>query len=69
MIFDDCTIYDNCEPAGVELPKTNIPDKVLKELGLTKKNSKIDVFTELCERAIIEKGIDKLKNNKVYYKR
>ena len=37
MIFDDCTIYDNCEPAGVELPKTNIPDKVLKELGLTKK--------------------------------
>ena len=69
MIFDDCTIYDNCEPAGVELPKTNIPDKVLKVLGLTKKNSKIDVFTELCERAIIEKGIDKLKNNKVYYKR
>lgn len=69
MIFDDCSIYDNCEPAGVELPKTHIPKKVLHDLELTEDSSKLDVFRELCERAIIEKGINKLSNNKAYYKR
>ena len=61
MIFDDCSIYDDCEPAGVELPKTHIPKKVLHDLELTEDSSKLDVFRELCERAIIEKGINKLR--------
>ena len=69
MIFDDCTIYDDYEPAGVELPKTHIPEQVLSDLGLNKNSSKVDVFSELCERAIVDKGINKLSNKDVYYQR
>ena len=41
MIFDDCTIYNDYEPAGVELPTTYIPERVLSDLGLNKNSSKI----------------------------
>ena len=34
MIFKDFTDYDDCEPAGVELPKTPVNEKVLSGIGL-----------------------------------
>ena len=69
MIFDDCTVYDDCEPAGVELPKTSISKDILNDLGLNDESSNLDVVKNLCRKGLLEKGINKLSNKKDYYDR
>ena len=38
-MFEDFSIYDDCEPLGVELPKTSVSETVLKSIDLDKKSS------------------------------
>ena len=65
MIFDDCTVYDDCEPAGVELPKTSISKDILNDLGLNDESSNLDVVKNLCRKGLLEKVINKLSNKKI----
>ena len=69
MIFDDCTIYDDCEPAGVELPKTVVKSSKLKEIGLSSDSSTKEILYELARKGLKEKGITKLKNKDIYFER
>ncbi len=69
MIFDDCTIYDDCEPAGVELPKTIVKSSKLKEIGLNADSSTKEILYELARKGLREKGITKYKNKDVYFER
>tara|TARA_Y100000401_G_scaffold116649_1_gene122960 strand:+ start:802 stop:3384 length:2583 start_codon:yes stop_codon:yes gene_type:complete len=69
MIFDDCTIYDDCEPAGVELPKTIVKPSKLKEIGLNADSSTKEILYELARKGLREKGITKYKNKDIYFER
>jgi len=69
MIFDDCTVYDNCEPAGVELPKTIVKPSKLKEIGLSSDSSTKEILYELARKGLREKGITKYSNKDIYFQR
>ena len=61
MNFKEFSIYDNCEPAGVELPKIFVEESVLKSIdpSLDKNSSSFDLLKALSRNAIISKGINK----------
>jgi DNA polymerase-3 subunit alpha len=69
MIFDDFSDYDDCEPAGVELPHTPVDSKVLAGLGLSDDSSNKEIMFELARKGLRDKGISKFDNKKVYYDR
>lgn len=69
MIFKDFTEYDDCEPAGVELPKTPVNEKTLKELGLNSDSSNKEIMYELARKGLRDKGITSYKNKEVYFNR
>ena len=69
MIFDDCTVYDDCEPAGVELPKTIVKPSKLKEIGLSSDSSTKEILYELARKGLREKGITKYSNKDIYFQR
>ena len=61
--------YEHCVPPGVLLPQIQIEKKYYKELNLKEDISNFDFLRELCLKGIRDKGVDKLKNKKVYYAR
>ncbi|MDB4314590.1 DNA polymerase III subunit alpha [bacterium] len=71
MIFKEFEIYDNCEPAGVELPKIEVSGEELKSIDskLNSKSSSLDILSSLSRKGIKDRGIDKYKNKKEYYDR
>lgn len=69
VMFEDFTIYDDCEPAGVELPKTIVDLKKLKEIGLGPDSSTKDILYELARKGLRDKGITKYENKNDYYQR
>ena len=68
-MFEDFTTYDDCEPAGVELPKTLVHQKVLDSIGLNSDSSTKEIMYELTRRALREKGFVKKSNKSVYFER
>lgn len=68
-MFEEYTAYNDCEPAGLELPKINVPQEVLVELGLEEGASSKQVLEALVKQGIEKKGINKKKNKKEYYDR
>ena len=69
MIFEEFTDYDDCEPAGVELPKTPVDEKVLSSIGLGPQSSNKEIMFELTRKGLRDKGITKFKNRDVYFDR
>ena len=47
-MFEDFSVYDDCEPIGVELPKTSVSEAVLSSIGLGKGSSTKEIMYELC---------------------
>ena len=68
-MFDDFTPYDDCEPAGVDLPKTIIDIKKLEEIGLGPNSSTKEILYELARKGLRDKGITGSENKQVYYER
>jgi len=68
-MFEDFTVYDDCEPVGVELPKTEVSNEVLKDLELLEGASNEDIMYQLARKGLREKGITKYPNKKVYFDR
>ena len=68
-MFEDFSPYDDCEPAGVELPKTIVDVKKLEELGLKADSSTKDILYELARKGLRDKGITKYENKELYYDR
>ena len=68
-MFEEYTPYDDCEPAGLELPSISLDEQTLSSLNLDEKASSLDILRQLARRGIIEKGIDKFPNKKQYYDR
>ena len=68
-MFDNFTPYDDCEPAGVDLPKTIIDIKKLEEIGLGPDSSRKEILYELARKGLRDKGITGLENKQVYYER
>jgi DNA-directed DNA polymerase III PolC len=71
MNFKEFSIYDNCEPAGVELPKIFVEESVLKsiDLSLDQNSSSFDLLKALSRNALIAKGINKKADKNKYYER
>ena len=69
IVFKDFEEYDDCEPAGLELPKIVFDNEVLVDLGLGIGASSYDVLRELCLKGVKERGIDKKENRQFYYDR
>ena len=69
MIFKDFTEYDDCEPAGVELPKTPVNEETLRELGLNSDSSNKEIMYELARKGLRDRGITSYKNKEVYFDR
>lgn len=69
MIFEEFTDYDDCEPAGVELPKTPVNEETLIELGLNSSSSNKEIMYELARKGLRDKGITSYKNKEVYFDR
>jgi hypothetical protein len=69
MIFDDFTDYDDCEPAGVELPHTPVDEDVLNELGLDANSSNKEIMYELARKGLRDKGIVNYENKEEYFNR
>lgn len=68
-MFEDFKVYDDCEPAGVELPKTSVSEVVLSSIGLGKGSSTKEIMYELARKGLRDKGITKYKNKDEYFKR
>tara|TARA_R100000231_G_scaffold122294_4_gene92452 strand:+ start:275 stop:2845 length:2571 start_codon:yes stop_codon:yes gene_type:complete len=68
-MFEDFTPYDDCEPAGVDLPKTIVDENKLQEIGLDSNSSTKDILYELARQGLRNKGITKYKNKDVYFTR
>lgn len=70
-MFEDFEIYDDFEPAGVELPKIHLTEEELKSIDekLNEKSLSIDILKSLCRKGIRNREIDKLENKKEYYDR
>lgn len=68
-MFDDFEIYDDCEPVGVELPKTEVSLDVLESLDLSEGASNKDIMYQLARKGLRDKGITKYPNKKVYFDR
>jgi|TARA_R100000482_G_scaffold26413_1_gene8175 DNA polymerase-3 subunit alpha len=68
-MFEDFTPYDDCEPAGVELPKTIVDPTKLEEIGLGPDSSTKEILYELARKGLRDKGITKYENKKVYFDR
>ncbi len=58
-MFEDFTIYDCVEPAGVELPKTPVDKKTLDKLGLKQGSSNYEIVRKLCYQGMVAKGLEK----------
>ena len=71
MNFKEFSIYDNCEPAGVELPKISVEESVLKSIdaSLNNTSSSFDLLKALSRNALISKGINKKADKSKYYER
>lgn len=68
-MFDDFTPYDDCEPAGVELPETIVDEAKLQELGLSSKSTTKEILYELARKGLRDKEITKKENKELYYER
>jgi len=68
-MFEDFTPYDDCEPAGVDLPKTIVDQNKLEEIGLGSDSSTKDILYELTRKGLRDKGITKYENKAVYFER
>jgi DNA polymerase-3 subunit alpha len=68
-MFEDFTIYNDCEPIGVELPKTLVSNKILKSIGLVEDSSTKEIMYELTRKGLRDKGITKFSNKKEYFDR
>ena len=68
-MFEDFSIYDDCEPVGVELPKTSVHESVLTSIGLGKESSTKEIMYELTRKGLRDKGITKYDNKKEYFDR
>ena len=71
MNFSDFTAYDDCEPAGVELPQINVDIKTLKSIdeNLTNQSSSFDLLKSIVRNGLRNKGITKREDRKKYYER
>lgn len=69
MIFEDFTDYSDAEPVGVELPKTEVSEKILQSIGLGPNSSNKEIMFELARKGLRDKGIVKYKNKQVYFDR
>ena len=65
----DFSVYENCVPPGVRLPKIEIEARHYDRLELDRKTSNYDFLRALCLDGVKQKGIDKKKNSKEYYAR
>ncbi len=65
-MFENFEIYDDCEPAGLELPTIQLERELLGDLGLTKDSGSKEVLSALSERGFKERGIDSLPNKEEY---
>ena len=61
--------YEDCLPAGVQLPEIKIDPKYYKELKIKRGTSNFDFLRALCLKGVNAKGIDKLKKKQDYYDR
>jgi DNA polymerase III subunit alpha len=68
-MFEDFSVYDDCEPLGVELPKTSVSESVLRSFGLGENSSTKEIMYELARKGLRDKGITKFKNKKEYFDR
>lgn len=68
-MFENFTVYDDCEPVGVELPKTLVSNKILKSIGLVEDSSTKEIMYELARKGLRDKGITKFSNKKEYFDR
>tara|TARA_R110002051_G_scaffold87914_1_gene155012 strand:- start:5094 stop:7652 length:2559 start_codon:yes stop_codon:yes gene_type:complete len=68
-MFENFTPYDDCEPAGVDLPKTVVDANKLEEIGLSLDSSTKEILYELARKGLREKGITKLENKEAYFER
>ena len=68
-MFEDFSVYDDCEPLGVELPKTSVSEAVLNSIGLDKESSTKEIMYELTRKGLRDKGITKHDNKKEYFDR
>ena len=68
-MFEDFSVYDDCEPIGVELPKTSVSEAVLSSIGLGKESSTKEIMYELTRKGLRDKGITKYENKKEYFDR
>ena len=68
-MFEDFSVYDDCEPIGVELPKTSVHESVLTSIGLGKESSTKEIMYELTRKGLRDKGITKYDNKKEYFDR
>ena len=68
-MFEDFTPYDDCEPAGVELPKTVVNESKLNELGLDLDSTNKEILYELARKGLKDRGIVRYENKEVYFSR
>jgi DNA polymerase-3 subunit alpha len=59
IMFKDFTTYDDCEPAGVELPQTPVDKKTLDKLGLKNNSSNYEIVRKLCYQGMLKRGLEK----------
>jgi len=69
LLLETFERYKHPVPPGVRLPEIKIDAKYYETLGIDSTVSNFEFLRQLCLRAIVAKGIDKLPNKKEYYER
>ena len=62
------TDYQDCAPPGVKLPEIKIEKKYYEMLDASEDISNFDFLRKLCHKGVYDRGIDKFKNKKEYFK-
>lgn len=69
LLLETFEKYEHPVPPGVRLPEIKIDAKYYETLGIDKSVSNYEFLRQLCLRAVVSRGIDKLPNKKEYYDR
>jgi DNA polymerase-3 subunit alpha len=68
-MLNEFTKYQNPVQPGVLLPSVKIEEKYYQNLGIDVGSSNLEFIKALCRKSIIDLGINKFPNKKIYYDR
>lgn len=69
MFYKNFSKYEDVLPVGVLLPELKIDKRHYDRLNISQNSSNVEFLKSLCNKGVVELGLDKLPNRKEYFDR